>query len=72
VTPLRVEGNIHHPAGGEPWEYTIVVTIRNSRGEEIARKLVGVGALASGEQCTFSLAVEAVEARTRRPGKGGR
>ena len=72
VTPLRIEGNIRHPAGGEPWEYTVVVTIRNSRGEEIARKLIGVGALGSGEQCTFALAVEAVEARTRGPGKGRR
>ena len=72
LTPLRIEGSIRHPADGEVWEYTVVVTIHNDRGEEVARKLVGVGALASGEQCTFSLAVEAVEARTRRPGKGGR
>ena len=72
MTPLRIEGNIRHPAGGEPWEYTVVVTIRNSRGEEVARKLVGVGALGSGEQCTFALSVEAVEARTRGPGKGRR
>jgi hypothetical protein len=72
LTPLRIEGNIRHPAGGDPWEYTVVVTIRNGRGEEIARKLVGVGALGSGEQCTFALAVEAVEARSRGPGKGRR
>ena len=72
LTPLSIEGSIRHPADGEPWEYTVVVTIRNSRGEEVARKLVGVGALGSGDQCTFAVSVEAVEARTRGPGKGRR
>jgi len=43
-----------------------VVTIRNDRGEEIGRKLVGIGALDRNEQCTFTLAVEAVEARGKR------
>ena len=72
LTPLRIEGSIRHPPDGDPWEYTVVVSIWNDRGEEIARKLIGVGALGSGEQCTFALAVEAVEARTRGPGKGRR
>lgn len=56
--PLRVEGTIHHPAEGEPWEYTVILTIRNERGEEIARQLVGVGALNPDERRTFTLAVE--------------
>jgi hypothetical protein len=46
---LRVEGGFKHPAGGEPWEYSVVVSIRNDRGEELARKVVGVGALAPNE-----------------------
>jgi hypothetical protein len=46
---LRVEGGFKHPAGGEPWEYAVVVSIRNDRGEELARKVVGVGALAPNE-----------------------
>jgi hypothetical protein len=71
VTPLRIEGSIRHPADGEPWEYTVVVTIRNDRGEEIARKLVGVGAMNANEQRTFTLSVEAVSAKSKRPGKGG-
>ena len=71
VTPLRIEGNIRHPAGGEPWEYTVVVTIRNSRGEEIARKLIGVGAMNADEQRTFTLSVEAVSAKAKGPGKAG-
>ena len=59
LTPLRIEGSIRHPAAGEPWEYTVVVTIRNDRGEEIGRKLIGVGALNPNEQRSFTLTVEA-------------
>lgn len=69
LTPLRIEGSIRHPADGEPWEYTVVVTIHDDRGIEIARKLVGVGALNLNEQRTFTLSVEAVPARGRRGGR---
>lgn len=71
VTPLRIEGSIRHPADGEPWEYTVVVSIRNDRDEEIAHKLIGVGAIAPNEQRTFTLSVEAVSAKPKLPGKGG-
>ena len=63
LTPLRIEGSIRHPADGEPWEYTVVVSIRNNRGEEIAHKLIGVGAMNPNEQRTFTLSVEAVPAK---------
>jgi hypothetical protein len=56
--PLRVEGTIRHPAVGEAWEYSVMLSIRNDRGEEIARQVVGVGALHPAEQRTFTLAVE--------------
>ncbi len=71
VTPLRIEGSIRHPADGEPWEYTVVVTVRNDRGEEIARKLVGVGAMNRNEQCTFTVSVDAVSVNAKPPVKGG-
>ena len=71
LTPLRIEGSIRHPADGEPWEYTVVVSIRNDNGLEIARKLIGVGAMNPNEQRTFTLSVEAVAAKTRAPAKGG-
>jgi hypothetical protein len=58
VSPLRVEGTLRHPESGEPWEYSVVVSIRNERGEEIARQVVGVGALRPSEARTFTLAVE--------------
>ncbi len=64
ITPLRVEASIRHPDGGEPWEYTVVVSIRNERGEEIARKLVGVGAMQGNEQRFVTLSVEAVAAKS--------
>ena len=60
------------PPDGEPWEYTVVVSIVNDRGEEIAHKLIGVGAMHPNEQRTFTLAVEAVPAKARGPGKGTR
>lgn len=58
TSALSVEGTIRHPADGEAWEYSMVLSIRNDRGEEIDRKLVGVGAMRPGEQRTFALAVE--------------
>ena len=71
LTPLRIEGSIRHPADGEPWEYTVVVSIRNDRDEEIAHKLIGVGAMNPDEQRTFTLTVEAVTAKPKATGKGG-
>jgi hypothetical protein len=55
---LRVEGAIRHPPDGDPWEYSVVLTIRNDRGEETARQVIGVGALRPNEQRTFTLDVE--------------
>ncbi|HEV8258966.1 MAG TPA: hypothetical protein VGR42_18500 [Casimicrobiaceae bacterium] len=71
LTPLRIEGSIRHPADGEPWEYTVVVAICNDRGKEIARKLIGVGAMNPNEQRTFTLSVEAVSAKAKGPAKVG-
>ena len=65
LTPLRIEGSIRHPGDGVPWEYTIVVSIRNDRGEEIARKLIGVGAMNPNEERSFTLSVDAVWASTK-------
>ena len=66
VTPLRVEGNIRAPADGV-WEYSMVLTIRNERGEEIARKIVGVGAMQPDEQRAFTLTVEMAPGTVREP-----
>ena len=36
----------------------MIVSIRNERGEEINRQIIGVGALLPSETRTFTLAVE--------------
>ncbi|OHE85838.1 MAG: hypothetical protein A2579_09765 [Lysobacterales bacterium RIFOXYD1_FULL_69_11] len=59
-TPLQVEGTIPAPADGA-CEYTMVLAIRDGRGREINRQIVGVGAMQPGEERTFSLVVEATE-----------
>lgn len=55
---LRVEGAFRHPPHGEAWEYSVVVSVRNDRGEEVARKVVGVGALNANEGRTVTLSVD--------------
>jgi hypothetical protein len=67
---LRVEGAIRHPETGAPWEYSVVVSIRNERGEEIARHVVGVGALLPAEQRTFTFAVEVFTPAEAKAAKG--
>lgn len=60
-TTLKVEGAIRQPTDGNACEYSMLLTIRNERGEEVARHLVGVGAMRAGEERTFSLTVEMSE-----------
>lgn len=55
---LRIDGEFRHPGAGEPLEYSVVVVVHDDRGEEIARKVVGVGALHRGEKCGIALSVE--------------
>lgn len=54
-----------HPPPGEAWEYSVVIVIRNEKGEEVSRQVVGVGALLPNEARTFSLSVEVFA-----PGRG--
>jgi hypothetical protein len=55
---LRVEGAFSNPEDMGSWEYSVVVSIRDDRGEEIARKVVGVGALDPREGRTITLSVD--------------
>ena len=61
ATSLKVEGAIRQPPEGGITEYSMLLTIRNERGEEVARQLVGVGAMRPGESRTFTLSVETSE-----------
>jgi len=56
--PLSVEGTIRHPSTEAPWEFSVVVHIRDSQGETLARRVVGVGAIRPGDTRTFTLQVE--------------
>ena len=56
---LRVEGVIAHPSTATaPWEYFVVISVRNERGEEVTRQVVNVGALQNAEKRTFTLSVD--------------
>ncbi len=58
TTPLSVEGTIRQPVTGGSAEYSVLLSIRNARGEEITRQVLGVGALRPGDERTFSFTVE--------------
>jgi hypothetical protein len=60
---FRVEGTLSHPPGQPPREYSVVVTLRNARGEEISRKVVGVGALEAGDALGLDVSLEVFKAR---------
>ena len=62
-TALQVEGKIRHPPQDDPWEYTVVVFVRNERGEEVARHVINVGALGNSEERVVSLQVEVMPPR---------
>ena len=67
AVPLFVEGTIHPAESGPLSEYSVVVSIRNEQGEEIARKIVGVGALRPAEARTFTLTVEVFKVNALTP-----
>jgi uncharacterized protein YbaR (Trm112 family) len=62
ISPLTVEGTLAPPAGDTVFEYSMVLSIRNERGEETTRQVIGVGALSPDESRTFTLQVEMTEA----------
>lgn len=65
ASPFRVEGTIRAPQG-ETWEYNLLLVIRNTKGEEVSRHLVEVGAMPPGDSRTFALTVEVMALRGRR------
>jgi hypothetical protein len=69
---LRVEGVIRHPQVEEAWEYFVVISIRNDRGEEVTRQVVSVGALQGTEKRTFSLSVDTMPAQVGAAAGNGR
>lgn len=55
---LRISGEFARAAAAGPGEYHVVVVIRDAAGSELARKVIGVGGLAPGEERKVDLSVE--------------
>ena len=62
IQPLQIEGTMTPPDGDTIYEYSMVLSIKNERGEEVTRQVIGVGALQPDEKRTFSVAVEMTQA----------
>jgi hypothetical protein len=59
LSAMQVEGVFKHPqAAGPGWEYSVVVSIRNDRGEELVRRVIGVGALQPNESRIVNLSFD--------------
>ena len=63
VVPLRIEGTLAAPSGDTAYEYSMVLSIRNERGEEVNRQVIWVGALYPEDQRSFTLEVEMTQAQ---------
>jgi hypothetical protein len=55
---LKVSGQFARPVAEGPGEYAVVVVIRDANGAELARKVIGVGGLAAGDERRIDLTVE--------------
>jgi hypothetical protein len=55
---LKVAGQFSRPTNDGPGEYSVVVVIRDARGAELARKVIGVGGLQPGDERQLELTVE--------------
>ena len=55
---FRVEGVFRQPQDAESVEYSVVVVVRDDAGQEIARRVVSVGALSPGESRSFQVSVD--------------
>ncbi len=58
VCPLTVEGILRHPGGESACEYSVLVEVQDQRGQTIAKRVVGVGAIQPGEARSVTLRVE--------------
>ena len=63
----QIEGTLDAERTDAATEYSIVVTVRDERNEEIARHVVNVGALQGAERRTFTLSIETSDAKLSGP-----
>jgi len=64
LSAFRVEGTFRQTVEAKACEYSVVISIRDSRGQEIKRQVIDVGAMEPDEQRAFELSVE-VSTRSR-------
>lgn len=69
-TAWQIEGTLDAERMDAATEFTILITVRNERNEEVARQVVHVGALQGVERRTFTLSIETSEPRTVSPLSG--
>jgi hypothetical protein len=62
---LDVDGTIKHKVASEPCEYCVVLDVRNERGEQVVRQVVGVGVLQAGEIRRLHVAVDMLPVRAQ-------
>jgi hypothetical protein len=62
---LDVDGTIKHKVSSEPCEYCVVLDVRNERGEQVVRQVVGVGVLQAGESRRLHVAVDMLPVRAQ-------
>ncbi|MES2625685.1 MAG: hypothetical protein V4628_10430 [Pseudomonadota bacterium] len=63
----QVEGTFQPDSRDGTTEYSIVISVRNERNEEVARQLVNVGAIQGAEKRTFTLSIETSDSKSSGP-----
>ncbi|MGA8705669.1 MAG: hypothetical protein WB646_01645 [Steroidobacteraceae bacterium] len=60
---LSVDGTIAHTQASEPCEYCVVLDVKDDRGQQLTRQVVGVGVLQVGELRRLNVSVEMLPVR---------
>lgn len=68
-TAWQVEGTLDAQRMDAASEYSILISVRNERNEEITRQIVNVGALQGAERRTFSLSIEVSDPKGLAPSR---
>jgi hypothetical protein len=66
-TAWLIEGTLDAERMDASTEYSILVTVRNERNEEVARQVINVGSLQGIERRTFALSIETSDAKPAPP-----
>jgi hypothetical protein len=58
VTAFKIEGSFDNAGSTLPREYTVVISIRNQRGEVLEKRVIGVGVLGPNDTRAVTLTVD--------------